>query len=87
MKVNGNSGAEKNVLSAIGSNFLGRAPRWYKILIISYLIINPILFAINPFVAGWVLMAEFISTLALALVCYPLPSGGLLAIELSLIHI
>lgn len=26
-------------------------------------------------------MAEFISTLALALVCYPLPSGGLLAIE------
>ena len=81
MKVNGNSGAEKNVLSAIGSNFLGRAPRWYKILIISYLIINPILFAINPFVAGWVLMAEFISTLALALVCYPLPSGGLLAIE------
>lgn len=81
MNVNGNSGDEKNLFTAIKSNFLGSAPRWYKLLIISYLIINPILFYINPFVAGWVLMAEFISTLALALVCYPLPSGGLLAIE------
>ena len=83
MNENGSPYAQKeqNILSALGSNFLGRAPRWYKILILSYLIINPILFAINPFVAGWVLMAEFISTLALALVCYPLPSGGLLAIE------
>lgn len=79
--MNANSSTKQSVLSAMGSNFLGRAPKWYKILIISYLIINPILFAINPFVAGWVLMAEFISTLALALVCYPLPSGGLLAIE------
>lgn len=67
--------------NAFTGNFLGAAPKWYKLLILAYLIINPIVFAINPFVAGWVLMAEFISTLALALVCYPLPSGGLLAIE------
>ena len=52
MNENGSPYAQKeqNILSALGSNFLGRAPRWYKILILSYLIINPILFAINPFV-------------------------------------
>lgn len=82
MNNNDNSSASKHSLaSAFSINFLGNAPKWYKILILSYLIINPIIFFINPFVAGWVLMAEFISTLALALVCYPLPSGGLLAIE------
>lgn len=69
------------VSKSIVHNFLGNTPSWYKLLILSYLIINPIIYAINPFVAGWVLMIEFISTLALALVCYPLPSGGLLAIE------
>jgi NhaB family Na+:H+ antiporter len=45
------------------------------------LIINPILFSISPFVAGWVLILEFIFTLAMALKCYPLQPGGLLAIE------
>ncbi|MFK5042153.1 sodium/proton antiporter, partial [Glaesserella parasuis] len=34
-----------------------------------------------PFVAGWALVAEFIFTLAMALKCYPLQPGGLLAIE------
>ncbi len=64
-------------------NFLGKAPDWYKLAIIAFLIINPILFAIDPFVAGWVLVVEFIFTLAMALKCYPLQPGGLLAIELS----
>lgn len=72
---------KESLLKSFGFNFLGSAPNWYKYLILTYLIINPIIFFINPYVAGWVLMAEFISTLALALVCYPLPSGGLLAIE------
>ena len=31
--------------------------------------------------AGWVLVAEFIFTLAVALKCYPLQPGGLLAFE------
>ncbi|USD39315.1 MULTISPECIES: sodium/proton antiporter NhaB [Ferrimonas] len=62
-------------------NFLGQAPKWYKLAIIAFLIINPILFAIDPFVAGWVLVVEFIFTLAMALKCYPLQPGGLLAIE------
>ena len=63
-------------------SFLGSAPRWYKALIVAFLIINPLVFFfIDPFVAGWLLLMEFIVTLALALKCYPLPTGGLLALE------
>ena len=63
-------------------NFLGASPDWYKKTIIAFLIINPILlYVAGPFVTGWVLIAEFIFTLALALQCYPLQPGGLLAIE------
>ena len=67
--------------SAFISNFLGQSPTWYKQLIIAFLIINPFVFAINPFVAGWLLIIEFIITLAMALKCYPLQPGGLLAIQ------
>jgi NhaB family Na+:H+ antiporter len=50
--------------------------------IIAFLVLNPILvFTVGPFIAGWVLIAEFIFTLAMALKCYPLPAGGLLAAE------
>lgn len=63
-------------------NFLGKAPDWYKTAIIAFLIINPIVyFMISPFVAGWMLIAEFIFTLAMALKCYPMQPGGLLSIE------
>lgn len=63
-------------------NFLGNSPKWYKTAILLFLIINPILFFyVSPFVAGWVLVLEFIFTLAMALKCYPLQPGGLLAIE------
>ncbi|WP_448547192.1 sodium/proton antiporter NhaB [Thalassotalea fusca] len=67
---------------ALYSNFLGSSPNWYKLAIIAFLIINPILFFfISPYVAGWALVLEFIFTLAMALKCYPLQPGGLLAIE------
>jgi NhaB family Na+:H+ antiporter len=50
--------------------------------IVVFLVVNPILMlTAGPFIAGWVLIAEFIFTLAMALKCYPLPAGGLLAIE------
>lgn len=63
-------------------NFLGASPNWYKIAIVVFLIINPILFFfVSPFLAGWLLVAEFIFTLAMALKCYPLQPGGLLALE------
>ncbi|MCV6590033.1 MAG: sodium/proton antiporter NhaB [Marinobacterium sp.] len=63
-------------------NFLGNSPIWYKQAIIGFLILNPILlFVAGPVVTGWLLIFEFIFTLALALKCYPLQPGGLLAIE------
>ena len=66
---------------ALWRNFLGQSPDWYKLTLIVFLIINPLVFIIHPFTAGWLLVAEFIFTLAMALKCYPLLPGGLLAIE------
>ena len=70
------------------SMFLGDSPRWYKQAILSFLIINPILLMVlnslglnGGFILGWVILLQFIFTLALALKCYPLQPGGLLAIE------
>lgn len=63
-------------------NFLGHSPVWYKMTIIGFLVINPILVTtVGPFIAGWALVIEFIFTLAMALKCYPLQPGGLLAVE------
>jgi len=62
-------------------NFLGNAPAWYKNAIIAFLVINPIVAHYSMFVAGWLLVLEFIFTLAMALDCYPLEAGGLLVIE------
>ncbi|WOT03752.1 sodium/proton antiporter NhaB [Shewanella youngdeokensis] len=70
---------------AFFDNFLGKSPNWFKIAILSFLVINPIVFYINPFAAGWLLVIEFIFTLAMALKCYPLQPGGLLAIEAVII--
>ncbi|MDC2825593.1 Na(+)/H(+) antiporter NhaB [Rodentibacter pneumotropicus] len=71
---------------ALMKNFLGASPDWYKLAVLIFLIANPIIFFfISPFLAGWVLVAEFIFTLAMALKCYPLQPGGLLAIEAIII--
>ncbi len=68
--------------NALWSNFLGKSPNWYKQMIIAFLALNPVLLvALGPVVTGWVLIGEFIFTLTLALRCYPLQPGGLLAIE------
>lgn len=70
------------MFNAFKSNFLGNSPQWYKACIVAFLIINPIVFFfVSPFAAGWLLVAEFIFTLAMALKCYPLQAGGLLAIQ------
>ena len=67
---------------AFARNFLGNAPIWYKFTILFFLIANPIILKVyGPFIAGWTLIGEFIFTLAMALQCYPLPAGGLLAME------
>jgi NhaB family Na+:H+ antiporter len=49
---------------------------------IAFLVLNVLfLKTLGPTVTAWIFIAEFIFTLAMALKCYPLQSGGLLAIE------
>ena len=70
------------VFPALAGNFLGQAPGWYKQTIIAFLILNPLLmWLLGPYITGWILVIEFIFTLAMALKCYPLLPGGLLALE------
>jgi len=72
----------KTIAQSVMDNFLGNAASWYKLTIIFFLILNPIaLVVMGPFIAGWLLVGEFIFCLAMALKCYPLQPGGLLAIE------
>lgn len=75
----------KSIRVAFLDNFLGNAPDWYKITIVSFLILNPIIYfgagEAGATIAGWALILEFIFTLAMALKCYPLQPGGLLALE------
>src|SRR5690554_2977140 len=70
------------LMSPFLQNFLGAAPDWYKFTILGFLLANPLLlFLFGPVFTGWVLLAQFIFTLAMALKCYPLQPGGLLAFE------
>jgi len=72
----------QNFTQAALDNFLGHAAGWYKLTILIFLLVNPILLAVaGPFFTGWALVAEFIFCLAMALKCYPLQPGGLLALE------
>ncbi|EMP54507.1 sodium/proton antiporter NhaB [Marinobacter koreensis] len=76
----------KTVMAGFGHNFLGKAPVWYKKTILLFLVANPIVMTLfGSGTAGWVLIGEFIFTLAMALKCYPLLPGGLLAVEALLI--
>lgn len=74
--------ASQAMTEAFGKNFLGQSPNWFKWTIIGFLILNPIVVMSGQlFLAGWILIGEFIFCLAMALKCYPLQPGGLLAIE------
>jgi len=49
---------------------------------IAFLIFNVIsYYVLGPMVTAWLFIGEFIFTLAMALKCYPLQSGGILALE------
>lgn len=72
-------------------NFLGNSPQWFKSTMIGILIINTLLFFGLPIfldhhlalqIISWLFIGEFIFTLAMALKCYPLQSGGLIAIQI-----
>jgi NhaB family Na+:H+ antiporter len=69
-------------------NFLGNSPLWYKYAILGFLAFNIIsYFTLGPTITAWIFIAEFIFTLAMALKCYPLVSGGLLAIEILALNL
>ena len=68
--------------------FLGQSPRWFKMTMIMFIIFNVISFYIlGPTITAWIFIVEFIFTLAMALKCYPLQSGGILAIEALLLKL
>ena len=72
----------KQLLHALFANFLGSSPDWYKQTILVFLLLNPIfLLTLGPVITGWILILQFIFTLTMALKCYPLQPGGLLALE------
>ncbi|MET0659572.1 MAG: sodium/proton antiporter, partial [Steroidobacteraceae bacterium] len=65
--------------------FLGQSPTWYKITIAAFLLLNPLVLEFSgfdgPVIVSWLILLEFIFTLAMALKCHPLQPGGLIAIE------
>ena len=65
-------------------SFLGSSPNWFKIIIVAFLALSyPVMIALGDnghTIVGWAFIAMFILSLAMALKCYPLQSGGLLAI-------
>jgi len=68
--------------------FLGQSPKWFKFTIIAFLIFNVISFyTLGAKITAWLFIAEFIFTLAVALRCYPLQSGGLLAIQVLILNL
>ena len=76
----------RSFAAALAYNFLGNSPHWYKLAIVVFLIANPVvLWNLGSAVAGWLLVGEFIFTLAMALKCYPLQPGGLLVLQAILL--
>ena len=76
---------QPSLAMAFWHNFLGGSALWYKQTIVAFLLINPVIILLDPFLAGWLLICQFIFTLAMALKCYPLLPGGLLALEAVLL--
>ena len=77
------------MLNTIFKSFLGAAPVWYKTCIISFLVLNPILFSFagtdSGFILGWIILLQFIFTLIFSIQCYPLQPGGLIAFQALLL--
>ena len=68
--------------------FLGNTPHWYKQAILIALVVNVVLyFTAGPLLTSWFILLEFIATLAMALKCFPLQPGGLLALQALILHL
>jgi NhaB family Na+:H+ antiporter len=77
---------ENGIFRVLAASFLGHTPSWYKQAIVASLVLNLVVFlAAGPMVTGWLILAEFIFTLAMALKCFPLQPGGLLALQAVLL--
>ncbi len=71
------------VLRLAYDNFLGKSPAFFKNTILIFLLLAlPIKLIFGGTVTGWLFIAMFIFTLAMALKCYPLQSGGILGIAI-----
>ena len=56
----------RNIAQELAQNFLNPTPAWYKLTILGFLLLNPILLLMaGPFVTGWMLIREFIFTSAM----------------------
>lgn len=74
--------------SSLFEMFLGRTPVWYKQTVLAALALNVVLyFVLGPLVTSWIILAEFIGTLAMALKCFPLQPGGLLALQIIVLQL
>jgi NhaB family Na+:H+ antiporter len=63
--------------------FLGNSPDWFKLSILVFLVLCfPLKLAVGTTVLGWMFLGMFIITLAMALKCYQLQSGGLLGLAI-----
>jgi len=62
--------------------FLGHTPLWYKKAVLAALVMNVVFyFTLGHLITSWIILFEFIGTLAMALKCFPLQPGGLLALQ------
>ncbi|OYN68371.1 hypothetical protein CGZ73_21595, partial [Escherichia coli] len=57
-------------------NFLCQSTDWYKLALIIFLIVNPLIFLISPIVSACLLVVDFIFLLEMATKCYPLLPDG-----------
>ena len=70
-------------MDIVFKQFLGNSPKWFKLAMLIFLALcYPVTLLIGDTAMGWAFVVMFIFTLAMALKCYPLQSGGLLAIAI-----
>ena len=70
------------MLALAYKEFLGNSPLWFKNIILLFLVVClPLKLIVGTTVLGWMFIAMFILTLAMALKCYPLQSGDSLRLQ------
>ena len=72
-----------DIVDIVFKQFLGNSPKWFKFAMLIFLVLcYPAMLLFGKVVIGWAFIAMFIMTLAMALKCYPLQSGGLLGLAI-----